>query len=238
MHNINLKFVAYDVGDKQLIVMNDMEWMQRNWVQGHYYEELLLEYIKDNYKGDTFVDVGACIGNHSVFFSSIADDVVSFEPLKENFYHLTLNLKLNGIKNVDFYNFGLGYKEELTTLWYDSAQKNSGNSTMEGKLPETDSARFVPVIQMDSLEINNVKLIKIDVEGYEVEVLKGAIKTIEMFHPDMFIECSTQAEYDKVFAFLKPLGYLKPDLVFNGTPTYLFSTEPKELFSKKKEVAK
>jgi len=133
MHNISLKMTAADVEDKRLIVLNSSEWMQRNWVIGQYYEIKMLDYIKENYKGGTFIDVGACMGNHSIFFSDVADKVVSFEPVQENYYHLTLNLKLNEIKNVDSYNLGLSNKNDLVSIWYDDKYFSNGSSTITGK---------------------------------------------------------------------------------------------------------
>lgn len=229
LQKINLKLIAANVGDKRMIVFDPNEWMQRNWVKGKFYEQTLLDYIHDRYKGGTFVDVGGCMGNHAIYFSDLADNVITFEPLRENFYHMTLNINLNEITNIDNYNFGLSDKAELKVMWYDDATFSNGSSTMEAPKKNTTKGRFVPVVTMDSMEINDVTLIKIDVEGHELSVLKGAIETIKRFKPDMFIECATEEEYDVVFEFLKPLGYLKPKLAFNGTPTYLFSTEEKDV---------
>lgn len=225
MHNISLKMTAADVEDKRLIVLNSSEWMQRNWVIGQYYEIKMLDYIKENYKGGTFIDVGACMGNHSIFFSDVADKVVSFEPVQENYYHLTLNLKLNEIKNVDSYNLGLSNKNDLVSIWYDDKYFSNGSSTITGKTEKMHVEKLIPVITMDSFKIEDVKLIKIDVEGYNIPVLEGGIETIKKFKPDMFIECATDEEYIEVFDFLKPLGYLEPKKVFDGTPTFLFSVK-------------
>jgi hypothetical protein len=72
-----------------------------------------------------------------------------------------------------------------------------------------------------------VKLIKIDVENYETEVLKGAEQTIRKWKPDLFIECNTEEHTMEIFDFLKSLevGYKIFPRKFNSTPMFLFTTK-------------
>lgn len=83
----------------------------------------------------------------------------------------------------------------------------------------------VSVYSLDELlggKLNRLDLIKIDVEGMEIEVLKGAKEILSIFKQLLYIEAPTTEEFDCISAFLSSYGY-KSKMKFNFTPTYLFS---------------
>ena len=72
-------------------------------------------------------------------------------------------------------------------------------------------------------EIPPVRLVKFDVEGYNVPALRGARATLERHKPDVFVECETKAALSDAERELSAMGFvLRRDVVFNKTPTYLF----------------
>lgn len=174
-----------------------------------YYEKVMLNFIKDLKLKGTFIDVGANIGNHSVYFSKECNNFVcSFEPDLENFNLLQENTH---DLNVYSYNIGLGSKQCRMGI-----EKHIDNMGMN-RLIHGDE---VDVLPLDIYEFKNISLIKIDVEGMEKEVLKGAKKTIEKNKPVLFIETNEP----KLLLKLLPDGYVVRDR-FNATPTYFFSYE-------------
>ncbi len=137
---------------------------------------------------DVVIDVGANIGLVAI---QIADtvpkgEVHAFEPYKENFNRLIENIELNSVRNLQTYNLGLSDGEKGVSL-YSPEEKNTGmvsvNLSKDGKTQLTTLDLFC-----EEMRIDKVSFIKIDVEGYEAKVLKGARKTLEFFKPKLFVE--------------------------------------------------
>jgi FkbM family methyltransferase len=167
--------------------------------------------------GKVVYDVGAFIGRMSLYFSSTAKQVVAFEPV--NFSRLRENLQLNQVRNVTVCQFGLGSREETREMAFDRRMPGAatGNDQIRERMLEasqrcrTTSIRTVP---LDSLgDLPTPDLIKIDVEGMELEVLKGMQNVLKTVHPDLYIELhgATGDQKEKnaraVVGFLKNNGY-------------------------------
>jgi len=89
-------------------------------------------------------------------------------------------------------------------------------------LTKTTEGKDVKMITLDTLVGDKeISLIKIDVEGNELGVLKGARRILEKQSPFLFIEADTQTEKDAIDRFLLPLNYTS-NQVFNVTPTYFY----------------
>jgi FkbM family methyltransferase len=80
----------------------------------------------------------------------------------------------------------------------------------------------IPMVKLDTFEYENIGCIKIDVEGFETQVLKGAINTIDEHSPLLYIEAWDNKALRDVMNILTPLGYA-PRQRFNATPTYLIT---------------
>ena len=150
-----------------------------------FYEHEILDYLAENYPiHKRIIDVGANIGNHTVFFSRFLkyDSIVAFEPDFENYAILTKNLRLNEAKNVHPVNAALGNYNGTINLFL-----NNRNFGMHQVMNEP-GGKPVPIYTLDISGFDDVTLIKIDVEYYEPQVLEGAKETIERCHPLILIE--------------------------------------------------
>lgn len=155
-----------------------------------------LENLKTKIKsGFTVVDVGANIGTTCISFAKNADQgkVIAFEPSSKNFVRLMNHIELNNLTNVIAVNKGIGQTAGKFRL-YELIESNPG---MNCVLPENavgKDLQFETIEintlenELDRLNIKKVDLIKIDVEGFEFEVLKGAEKIIDRDSPILFIE--------------------------------------------------
>ena len=127
------------------------------------------------------VDVGANIGYYALIFSACvgADGKVTcFEPDPDNLRELLHNVELNALSHVNVLPVAVG--REDTTLHL----KRGLNATVR----QAGGDLAIAVKRLDGLELGRVDFIKIDVEGYECEVLRGATELIEKHRPSLFVE--------------------------------------------------
>lgn len=131
-------------------------------------------------KYDNFIDIGAFIGFFSIFAKSIKSEIniYCFEANITNYKLLLKNLKLNNVFKNNAYNVALSNKNEISYL-YGSGQ---GSSLIKGWGNITTYKKKVRSVTFDDFILpkipNKSLLIKIDVEGYEYQLFKGAIKSL------------------------------------------------------------
>ncbi|MEX0598324.1 MAG: FkbM family methyltransferase, partial [Candidatus Paceibacterota bacterium] len=148
------------------------------------------------HKGMTCLDIGANIGYYVLLERKIIGEdgkIIAIEPSPVNFRYLTNNLKLGNAENIEAYNIAAGDKNgEINFLIYEQAS----NSCMV--IPEGQESRWpgkiikVPVRTMDSfledLGVNKLDFLRMDVEGYELQIFEGMKNTIKKFKPIIQIE--------------------------------------------------
>lgn len=162
------------------------------------------KYIFDN----TAIDIGANIGNHSLYFSDIFKNVIGFEPNDRTYGALMLNAKL--AKNIVVHNIGISNTERDGTL--NINHLNIGGSSLSGSF--TGFSQTVKLCPLDSIVSydQQVSLIKIDVEGHEYEVIQGSKSVIERNRPIVMFE-QHKSDFvqgrSRVIDLLKDLGYKK-----------------------------
>ncbi|TDO19086.1 FkbM family methyltransferase [Pedobacter duraquae] len=140
----------------------------------HEFEDMgfLLHFLKPS---DLFVDIGANIGSYTILASAdIKATVIAIEPLPATFHILLQNIAINqAAKRTETLNIALGAKKD--TLKFTRTHDTGNHIAAAG---ETDVVE-VPVNTLDNVLYGKVpSLIKIDVEGYEAEVLSGATNTL------------------------------------------------------------
>jgi FkbM family methyltransferase len=168
--------------------------------------------------GTAIIDVGANIGNHSIFFGAILSaPVYAFEPFRPNHELLELNIAANGLDDqIVASSHAIGEAVGLASLQAGPLE-NFGTTRVIFGTGETT------VRSLDSLAIPGpVGLIKVDVEGAELPVLRGAEALIQAWLPDLMIEAGTQPEFWRIAEMLITFDYV-PRGRFAATPTYLFS---------------
>lgn len=163
--------------------------------------------------GDTCIDVGANAGYQSLLMGHFAGPtgrVYSFEPNLAIVKKLRRNLELNPrlIDRVEILTFGLGDtpKEMFVSP---ATDEGAGNAVLcDGKYSHTTHA--VEIRTLDSFPLERVDCLKIDVEGMELDVLRGAEHTIRRWVPHIIFETLTTHPPEKhrpLEDFLRSLGY-------------------------------
>lgn len=171
--------------------------------------------------GFVCADVGANAGYHSLAMAQRGAHVLAFEPDSENFSRLTQNLHLNPqvVERMTLFKQGLSDKPGKLKVFQSGDQEHRGNSYLSEtidpqKWTNTGGAEpeMCTVSTLDEvLNGGRIDFIKVDVEGMELEVLKGGKRSIERFSPSIIFESlMTESEAPKSLAvqeFLLPLGY-------------------------------
>ena len=192
-----------------------VDWqLHRSFAYGSWEPEVVRS-IQDHVQlGTRVLDIGAQSGFYSLLLSRLVGPegmVFAFEPLPANFRILEENLRLNSIQNV--------------TIRREAVSDFSGNisfdfprqevSLIAGPLLESDNLGTfqVPAISLDDFFRQTgqpIQFIKMDVEGAETAVLRGAVQTLKAFHPSMVVELHHDLPQDGLhpaITLLQELGY-------------------------------
>jgi FkbM family methyltransferase len=166
--------------------------IESNLIFDSYNEFNILKLIKKfSADGYNFIDIGANIGVHSLTAASANDtiEIFSFEPESNNFKHFIDNISLNSYQNIRPFKMGLGNSKVVSVLninegWNKgrhSLKVDFQGSTKKLKIPITTLDSFIDVIDTHQI------IFKIDVEGFEKEVLQGAKSILQKAEKSMLI---------------------------------------------------
>ncbi|PZV18107.1 MAG: hypothetical protein DCF22_02360 [Leptolyngbya sp.] len=178
------------------------------------------------YLGNTVVEVGTDIGAHTVFFAKtvgLQGKVIAIEPVRMQFQMLCANLALNSITNTHTYPIALG---ETTGFLPLSAIAQS--TTAQAITTDTPPKEQVQVASLDSFGIAQCRLLKLDVAGMTLPVLKGATQTLQRCQPALYLVGDPLDT--AVVNYLSTLGY---DLYWHCPPLYSphnFSQNSRNIF--------
>ena len=168
--------------------------IQRQNRNGRFYEEEELSLIKTHLPAkSTFVDIGANVGNHSIYVAAFLEPVkvIPFEPNPLAYKLLLANVVMNGFQDVfELQHLGLGLSDTKEHGFGMSAQERNlgGARLMAG------GGDIKTVTGDDALAGETPDFIKIDVEGMEMQVLAGLQSTIDRCKPMMLIEVDLENE--------------------------------------------
>ena len=153
--------------------------------------------------GDFVVEAGAHIGTMTVPMARKAGVIFAFEPQRLVFQMLCANLALNGILNARAFEMALGESDGqcFVPRRASGGEQNTGGVSLKG-VTEGDP---VPCRSVDSLGLPRLDLLKADVEEMELDVLRGARKTIAGCRPMLYLESNT--DHEPLFAEIDALGY-------------------------------
>ena len=188
---------------------------------GLYEEDLLLaifdgvlEHYKAAFASSTALDVGANIGNHTLFLSQRFRQVIAFEPNPPAAMICEANVLLNGVANVHVIKRGLSDRDgserfsvsDMQNLGGGCFGATAGNDTRSILLPLRCGDR-----ELEGLQVNGrIALIKVDVEGHELPVLRGLAATLREHSPFILFESNRTAGANggaEIVAWLREVGY-------------------------------
>lgn len=167
--------------------------------------------------GQVVVDAGANIGYFTLRSARLVGPsgrVVAFEPSASSFSVLMKNLRLNGLRNTLAMNIGLGEKEDISKYWvYDSSILNSTTHEVRRKDAKLVGIERVQLRVLDDVldeqRIESLDYLKLDTEGAELAILRGAKKSLSRFHPRIVGEAHPgwSDSGAEILEYLKTFGY-------------------------------
>ena len=202
---MNPLFQMTETRHGQMVVLSHDTYISRSLIEYGEWTESEFELMAQTLQpGDHVIDVGANIGSLTLAFAQkVASDgkapsghVFAFEPQPRIFQLLATNCVLNHATNARLFNMGCGAAPgeiEISEIGYE-AEINYGALSLATLNEAANAAsapakRNVPIVKLDDVyDRDKLKMIKIDVEGMELEVLNGATRLLRDFRPVLYIE--------------------------------------------------
>lgn len=162
------------------------------------------------YEDDIVIEVGANIGTHTQIFSRLVGKkgaVIAYEPQRIVYQTLCANMALNSITNVYAHQKALGSQNgSIRIPEFDYSKSNNFGGI---SLDSFENGIEVDKETLDGLidKMKRLKLVKIDVEGMEIDVLKGAKKLLDKFKPFIYIENDRQEKSKELIELISSYGY-------------------------------
>jgi FkbM family methyltransferase len=185
------------------------------------FEENELSFISRNLKNDdVFIDIGANIGLFSLIASPLVGEngkVIAFEPSPETYKRLTENISLNDFKNIDARNKGISDKKEKLNISISESGYDAWNTFAPGDATHFSKQVAVDVNTIDeelkNIDKSKIKIIKIDVEGWEKFVIFGGKNLLTQYSPIIMMEFTETNTFaagyivHELYDLMEDLGY-------------------------------
>ena len=195
-------------------------------LQGDVYEPDTIQYLIDNCGDGVIVHAGTFFGDFLPALGQLPNQVLAFEPVKENcdFARLTLQMNFGDDHNVRLFHGGLGEQLlNLQIMWKDHLGDKLGGAsrfTYSEHNTTDDQLEQTTLFALDDIvsEGDEVSVIQLDVEGHEESALKGSLKTIRRCKPHLILERWFPEMLDSEFyqTEIFPLGYKEVGMVHDN----------------------
>ncbi len=212
----DLKFSYFP--DKTIYIMSHPNPTSKHILSNGIYEKTLIEWARENYENSDkiFVDIGAHMGTYSINLAPYFSHTHSFEAQKNTFYCLAGGIALNGLSGkITAHRCALTNSDDAGKLLnLKIISQDGGGSSIKNLVNNTNpiATEEVKTKTLDQFKLKKIGLIKIDVEGAEIDVLKGAVKTLEENeYPPILFEAWPDPWFDeerkKLMDYVKSLKY-------------------------------
>ena len=180
------------------------DWMDWHAYYHGAYNKGTIFLLKDiavhlNSNSIVFVDVGAAVGQMSLFMATYCENVYAFEPSPDCVRILERRMHDNGVTNVVCRQIGLGDEEQRLPL-YEHAESNLDTSSFLPNFNAAEASSPVPVMRGDDAlresGASRVDIVKIDAQGFEAKVLRGLSQTINRDEPIVVLDVPLPARSD------------------------------------------
>jgi FkbM family methyltransferase len=178
--------------------------------RNQFYEQEFLDHIRSLECAGTYLDVGANVGNHTLFFAKLcrAERIYAFEPLPHYARRVADNIASNATNGAaTLMRFALADATGTRTITFNGDRYDIETRRLDDLYAEV---------------LGRVSVLKIDVEGMEEEVLRGGAQRIARDRPTVFAEANTADHLVRLTNLLAACGYRASGRCWNASPTYEF----------------
>ena len=171
------------------------------------FEKPILEWVKQFcHKDRCFLDIGAHTGTYAISLAEYSHSVYAFEPQRMTYYALCGGVALSNLRNIECIPYGLGSIEQVGTRELNIVSPDGGGSSLHIGWQQVLSKETIEIRTLDSLSLENIGFIKMDVEENELAVLQGSQETLRRCgYPTILFE--SNEENPALFSYIRGLGY-------------------------------
>lgn len=177
---------------------------------GEYSEEEVRLYTHVLKNDDTIIEIGGNIGSLMVPLSRLVPRgvVMSFEPERTAFCTLAGNIAINNLRNVFCYQQAMSKETGVLNVPELDLEKTNNFGGLELDKDYSQCPNYpVGINTLDNLGLSRCDLVKIDVEGMELSVLEGGVKTLENYSPHLIVEDDREDKSAALRKFIRDMGY-------------------------------
>ena len=188
-----------------ILPYSNLEYYSKNGI----FESALIEWSKQYCnKTKVFLDIGAHTGTYSLCLADLCKKVYSFEPQRQTYYALCGSVALSNKRNIECIRVGLGSPEQAGINTLNIVSNDGGGSSIQPQSVHVLDHEEIEIRTLDSFQLNDVGFIKMDIEGNELDCLKGAVETIKRNDlPTILFESNTQYNPEPFNYLTQVLGY-------------------------------
>jgi FkbM family methyltransferase len=186
----NYRELTVDIGGNKYVIASDDDYLEH--IRNGFEPEMVKLFKVLAANSETILDIGANIGCTAILFGELSKNVYAFEPSPTTFAYLEKNISNSGRNNVFPKNLGLGAEPGESTLTFAPSNRSGGFVSNQTQASAGHTVEKIVIRQLDevvnSLDLQAIDFIKIDVEGFEGHVLRGAKKTLSSNRPVVVLE--------------------------------------------------
>lgn len=164
-----------------------------------------------------FIDAGACVGTYSILAEKKGVRCFAFEPVSDNYRILNTNLKLNHLQNViQIFPFGLGDSNKRVKFAINPVNTGASHICDDSTSQYTEQVEiriFDSLLAQIGLKISDQILFKLDVEGMEMEALKGASDFIKRYPNILFIIETKHSDRNQIIKLLGSMAVFETGII-------------------------
>lgn len=193
-----------------LMIYNSRDiWQGRSFDRyGEYSESEVQLFRRLVQPGGAVIDIGANIGSHTLAFIRIVGPggfVVAFEPESNAFYALCGNMAINNVHNVFCFQQAVGRETGIITVPLLDLEKTVNFGGLQLNKDYSGGPNYQVVLnKLDAISVERCDLIKIDIEGMEVDALEGGREFINKFRPYLYVENNDK---ERLQAYMQSMNY-------------------------------
>lgn len=184
------RYVMTDIGGQNYRMESDDNYLDH--IRGAFEPHMVKLFDSLIKPGDTVLDIGANIGCTSILFGSRASKVISFEPSPTTYQFLKKNVSASGLQNITLNNVGLGKSAGSFQLTFAADNRSGGFISNKVQASAGHKVESIDIACGDAFlaaaGLHQVDFIKIDVEGFERDVIEGLRETLMRSQPIVTLE--------------------------------------------------